>query len=77
VLLRREHRWSRSRLAACAHGELTRREEDRVRAHVAGCADCRRGLEDAQRVRDALGLLAEPAPPSLLHDVARRIHGRP
>lgn len=47
----------RMMLGGYALGHLTRAEEDRVRAHLDGCADCRAELAEIQPVADRLGLV--------------------
>ncbi|GAA1476747.1 hypothetical protein GCM10009623_11930 [Nocardioides aestuarii] len=50
----------RMMLGGYALGHLTPAEEDRVRAHLDGCAECRAELAEIQPVADRLGLV-DPA----------------
>lgn len=47
----------RMMLGGYALGHLTPTEEDRVRAHLDGCADCRAELAEIEPVADRLGLV--------------------
>ena len=44
-----------SQLSALLDGELTRFEEETIRAHLAGCPDCRLALEELQELDTLLG----------------------
>jgi len=47
-------------LSALSDGDLSSKEAERVRAHVAGCADCRRELESLSALRAQLSSLPPP-----------------
>ena len=74
------HRELRELLGSYALGHLTGDDEDRVRAHLDGCAECRAVLDDliplARRLddvdADAFGDLPLP-PPALGEDVRRAV----
>ncbi len=60
-------------LSALSDGDLSSKEAERVRAHLAGCADCRRELESLQLLRAQLSSLPPPeraAEPGDLNDSA-------
>ena len=72
---------ARSQFWLLQYGELTFDQEERVEAHLEGCADCRARLEREKDLFAAFdGVTAEPSP-SLLRqcraDLAARLESQP
>ena len=74
------HRGLRELLGSYALGHLSPAEEDRLRAHLDGCAECRSQLDELLPLADRLGLVDARAfsdvpvpPPSLGEDVRRAV----
>src|SRR5512137_1791677 len=65
------------RLNALLDGELDAAETEAVRAHIAGCADCAKRLEEAKQflagASDLLGVLDLPATVNVPTAPARRV----
>lgn len=60
-------RWARTRVEAMADGSLSRKDERRMRALLAGDTELRRAVAQARALRKALrGLRGEPVPASIL-----------
>jgi hypothetical protein len=61
------------KLSAFADGDLRPREAARVSAHVAGCAACRRALDELEQLQSVLGALPAPEAPDSWAELARRL----
>jgi anti-sigma factor RsiW len=58
--------WTRERLEALVDGELDAERSARLRAHLAGCADCRAHHAEACSLPSRLAALPSPEPPRAL-----------
>lgn len=72
---------AREQFALLLYGELSFNEEDRVEAHLEGCAECRAALERERSLHAALDAVAIEPPPALLRecraDLASRLSREP
>lgn len=57
------HEEIRRMLSACLDGELTQGEEQRVRVHLEGCAECRQAYEELARLQQMTRSLHFASPP--------------
>lgn len=71
-----EHELLRDEIAAHALGALDGDARDRLDAHLAGCAECRRLLAEYRQAADQLPFLlpVEPPPAGAWEGIAARIH---
>jgi anti-sigma factor RsiW len=68
---------SDEKLSALLDGDLGTGEAERVRAHVDGCADCRRALAELSSLRGLLGAAPAPEAPDDWAAVAQRLAATP
>ncbi len=66
----------REKLSAWLDGELSTAERGEVAAHLEVCEECRRELDQLQRLDAALGSLEAAAPPRLAARVLERVQPR-
>ncbi|MGI9098021.1 MAG: anti-sigma factor family protein [Solirubrobacteraceae bacterium] len=60
-----EHRQASARLLAYREQTLSSHEDERVRAHLRDCADCRKSLAQLTELADELRAISSPAPEGL------------
>jgi HEAT repeat protein len=60
-------------LSLFLYGELSFEEEERMQAHLAGCANCQAELARAERLHRAIDTIEEPLPADLLVGARRNL----